>query len=411
MPRIATRLTDKAVMNAKPDSKPHKLFDGEGLFLLVMPDGRKYWRLKFRFAGKEKLLALGVYPKLTLASARTEAGKARKLLLSGIDPTTERRAAKEADKAQSVADRNTFERAALEWYEFKKASWSAATARKADEALRIDLIPAMGALSIADLTSPAVVKALQTIEKRSPHMADKARQYCGSIVRYAIRTGCREEGRFLDLRDVLKPLNEARPATLEADDLPEFLKALEAYKGAAQTRIAIKLLMLTFVRPSELAGAAWAEFDLDAAEWRIGAERMKMSQPHIVPLSSQAVALLKSLKADASTSPFLFPNERAPKSRSMARDTLSKALRSMGYQDRVTPHRFRTMASTLLNEMGFHSDWIERQLAHKETNKIRAAYNRAQYITERRRMMQHWSDYLDGMAKGGKVRTLRSKAA
>lgn len=411
MPKLATRLTDKAVMNAKPESKPRKLFDGEGLFLLVMPDGRKYWRLKFRFAGKEKLLAVGVYPRLTLAAARIEAGRARQLLVAGIDPTAERRAAKEADRAQSAVERNTFERVALEWYTSRKASWSAATARKADEALRIDLIPALGSLPIADVSSPTVVGVLETIEKRSPHMADKARQYCGAIVRYAIRKGYREDGRILDLRGALQPLNEARPATLEAVDLPEFLKALEAYKGAAQTRTAVRLLMLTFVRPSELAGATWAEFDLDAAEWRIPSERMKMSQPHIVPLSSQAVALLEALKADASTSPFVFPNERAPQSQHMSRDTLSKALRSMGYQDRVTPHRFRTMASTLLNEMGFHPDWIERQLAHKEANKIRAAYNRAQHLAERRRMMQHWGDYLDGMAKGGKVRTLRGKAA
>jgi integrase len=410
MPRITTRLTGKAVMNAKPDGKT-KLFDGEGLFLLVKPDGSKYWRLKFRYGGKEKLLALGVYPKLTLAGARIEAAKARKLLVNGVDPTAERRAVKEAAEAESQVMHNTFERVALEWYDFKKASWAEATARKADEALRIDLIPAIGSRPIADLTSPEVVKALQAVEKRSPHMADKARQYCGAIVRYAIRTGRREDGRILDLRDVLKPLNEARPATLEANDLPDFLKVLDGYKGALQTRIAIKLLMLTFVRPSELTGAAWVEFDLEAAEWRIPAERMKMSQPHIVPLSGQAVRLLKELQAEATNSPYLFPNERAPKSQPMARDTLSKALRSMGYQGRVTPHRFRTMASTLLNEMGFHPDWIERQLAHKETNKIRAAYNRAQYLAERRRMMQHWADYLDGMAKGGKVRTLRSRAA
>lgn len=410
MPRIATRLTDKAVMNAKHEDKP-KLFDGGGLFLLVKPDGRKYWRLKFRYGGKEKLLALGVYPKLPLAAARIEAGKARKLLANGVDPTAERRAIKEAAEAESQVMHNTFEHVALDWYDFKKARWADATARKADEALRIDLIPAIGSRPIAELTSPEVVKALQAIEKRSPHMADKSRQYCGAIVRYAIRTGRREDGRILDLRDVLKPLNEARPATLEVNDLPGFLKVLEGYGGALQTRIAIKLLMLTFVRPSELTGAAWAEFDLNAAEWRIPAERMKMSQPHIVPLSGQAVALLKELHAVANSSPYLFPNERAPKSQPMARDTLSKALRSMGYQGKVTPHRFRTMASTLLNEMGFHPDWIERQLAHKETNKIRAAYNRAQYMTERRRMMQHWADYLDGMAKGGNVQTLRSLAA
>lgn len=411
MPRKAVPLTDKAIKNARATDKPIRLFDGSGLHLLVGPDGSKYWRLKYMHSGKEKRLALGVYPDVSLAAARAEAAKARQMLASGIDPAAERRAAKEAALAQSEAVRNTFERVALEWHEFKKAGWAPATARKADEALRIDLIPAIGSVPIADLTSPTVVKALQAIEKRSPHMADKARQYCGAIVRYAIRTGRREDGRILDLRDVLKPLNEARPATLEANDLPDFLKVLNSYKGALQTRIAIKLLMLTFVRPSELTGAAWAEFDLEAAEWRIPAERMKMSQPHIVPLSGQAVRLLKELRAVATNSPFLFPNERAPKSQPMARDTLSKALRALGYQDRVTPHRFRTMASTMLNEMGFPADWIERQLAHKESNKIRAAYNRAQYLPERRRMMQHWADFLDGVAAGGQVLSFKKGAA
>jgi integrase len=411
MPKIAARLTDKAVMNAKPDGKARKLFDGEGLFLLIKPDGGKYWRLKFRFGGNEKLLALGVYPKMSLAAARVEVGKARQLLADGVDPTAERRAAKQATEAESLVNLNTFERVAREWYALKSAGWAQATARKADEALRIDLIPAIGSRPIADLTSPEVVKALQAVEKRSPHMANKCRQHCSSIVRYAIRTGRREEGRYLDLRDVLKPLKESRPATLEANDLPDFLHALENYAGVLQTRVALKLLMLTFVRPSELTGAVWSEFDLAAAEWRIPAERMKMSQPHIVPLSSQAVRLLNQLQAVASDSRFVFPNERSVKTRAMTRDTLSKALRAMGYQNKVTPHRFRTMASTLLNEMGFHPDWIERQLAHKETNKIRAAYNRAQYMTERRRMMQHWADYLDGMAAGGKVLTLKSKAA
>lgn len=410
MPRKAVPLTDKTIKNARAIDKPIRLFDGGGLHLLVNPDGSKYWRLKYMYGGKEKRLALGVYPDVSLAAARAETAKARQMLASGIDPAAERRAVKAAAAAQSEAARNTFERVALKWYDDMKAGWATATARKADEALRIDLIPAIGNRPIAELTSAEVRKALQGIEKRSPHMAHKARQYCGAIVRYAIEKEWREDGRVLILSRALARLKEARPATLEANDLPDFLKVLDDYKGALQTRIAIKLLMLTFVRPSELTGAVWAEFDLEAAEWRIPAERMKMSQPHIVPLSGQAVRLLKELQAVATSSPFLFPNERAPKSQPMARDTLSKALRSMGYQGRVTPHRFRTMASTMLNEMGFQPDWIERQLAHKESNKIRAAYNRAQYLPERRRMMQHWADFLDGMAKG-KVLSFKKGAA
>lgn len=401
MPKKIAPLTDRALVNAKPGNKPRKLFDGGGLYLLVNPDGKKYWRLKYRFGGTEKCMALGVYPQTSLADARNEANRARRLVKDGQDPMAKRKADTQAKAARVQADRNTFEAVALEWYERKKATWAEATARKAHEALSIDLIPFLGRRPIAELKTPEVVAALHEIEQRSPHMADKARQYCGAIVRYAITTGKREEGKFLDLRGALKPLAESHFVTFGEKELPGFLKSLEEYKGANQTRIALKLLMLTFVRPSELAGAQWKEFDLDAAEWRIPPERMKMKHPHIVPLSGQAVTLLRELSTMArQSSPFLFPGERHPQTSHMARDTLSKALRTMGYQGMATPHGFRAMASTMLNEMGFHPDWIERQLAHKETNKIRAAYNRAQYMTERKRMMQNWADFLDGMATG-----------
>lgn len=413
MPKKIAPLTDRAVVNTKPGDKARKLFDGGGLYLLINPDGKKYWRLKYRFGGSERLLALGAYPQVSLADARNQANKARRLLNAGLDPMEKRKADSEAKAAKVQADKNTFEAVALEWCGRKKAGWAEATARKAHEALTIDLIPALGKRPIAELKTPEVVAALHEIEQRSPHMADKARQYCGAIVRYAITTGKREEGKFLDLRGALKPLADSHFATFGEKDLPGFLKSLEEYKGTNQTRIALKLLMLTFVRPSELAGAQWEEFDLDAAEWRIPPERMKMRHPHIVPLSAQAVALLRELSETAkqSKSPFLFPGERHPITRHMARDTLSKALRLMGYQGMATPHGFRAMASTMLNEMGFHPDWIERQLAHKESNKIRAAYNRAQYLPERKRMMQHWADFLDGLAGTGKVLSFKKGAA
>lgn len=408
MPRLAKPLTDPAIRHAKPGLKPRRLFDGEGLHLLINPDGGKYWRLKYLFDGKEKRIGLGVYPKVTLAEARNKAIKERRKLKDGSDPATERQAEKQA-KLKKAA--NTFKAVALEWYERKRAEWAPATARKVNEALMIDLIPSLGQKSIAELTGAEVIEALRLIESRSPHMAHKARQYCGAIVRYACRNGKREEHRLIDLRDSLNELRESHFKTFDEKDLPGFIEKLGKYKGALQTRIALKLLMHLFVRPSEMAGARWAEFDLDAAEWRIPAERMKMKHPHIVPLAKQVVELLKELYPLTGHTPFLFPGERAPHSQPMARDTFSKAMRSMGYQGKATPHGFRAMASTMLNEMGFDPDVIERQLAHKEPNKIRAAYNRAQYLTERTRMMQHWADYLGGLAKGGKIVAFKKSAA
>lgn len=417
MARPVVALTDKAIQNAKPTDKPRRLFDGGGLHVLVNPDGSKYWRLKFLYGGKEKRLGLGVYPEVSLADARVKAAEARKLLSAGIDPSAQRKADKVATAAEQQIILDTFESVAREWYELKLTGcldgkkWAAATARKADEALTIDLIPTLGSIPIADLKTSEVKAALRAIEQRSPHMAHKAQQYCSAIVRYAITEEKREEGKFLDLRGALKPLGDNHFATFGEKDLPGFLKKLEGYGGAVQTRIAIKLLMLTFVRPSELTAAAWAEFDLDKAEWRIPAERMKMGQMHIVPLSDQAMELLRELHTMTAYSPFLFPSERAPLTKPMSRDTLSKVLRTLGYQGMATPHGFRAMASTMLNEMGFHPDWIERQLAHQEPNKIRRAYNHAQYLAERRGMMQHWGKFLDGMAKGGKVLTFKKSAA
>ncbi len=409
MPKKVPGLKDTAVRNARPRERPYKLFDGGGLFLLVMPGGAKRWRLKYRHGGKEKLLAMGEYPAVTLAEARARAAQARKLIADGLDPSARRQAEKKAQREAEEADRHTFKAVALEWYRRKRDAWAPATTRKVSEALTIDLIPALGSRRIADLTAAEVIAALQAIEARSPHMAHKARQYAGAIVRYAIRTGRREEGRLLDLRDTLKPLRESHFATFTAKDIPAFFEALREYPGTPQTRIAIRLLLLTFVRPSELVGARWEEFDLDACEWRIPAHRMKMKDAHIAPLSWQAVEAIEELRRlPAVESPFLFPSVSRPETKPMHRDTLSKALRTMGYQGVATPHGFRAFASTMLNERGFHPDWIERQLAHKERNKIRAAYNRAQYLAERRRMMQSWADYLDGLKSGADVVPLRA---
>ena len=400
MPRLAKPLTDTEIRNAKPSEKSRRLFDGKGLHLLINPDGSKYWRLKYVYEGKERRMSLGLYPETSLAEARNLAIKERRKLKDGIDPATARKADKQARRAKAA---NTFEAVALEWYKRKLATWAPATARKVDEALKIDLIPSLGKRPISEITGAEVIAALRNIETRSPHMAHKARQYVGAIIREACRTGKRDEHRILDLRDTLTKLPDSHFKTFDQKDLPGFIKTLEAYQGAPQTRIALTLLMHTFVRPSEMAGARWSEFDLKAAQWRIPASRMKMKREHLVPLSAQVVALLNELQSLTGEYPFLFPGERAPHSQHMARDTFSKAMRSMGFQGKATPHGFRAMASTALNEMGFDPDVIEYQLAHKELNQIRRAYNRAQYVEKRAAMMGAWSDFLEGTTKGNIV--------
>lgn len=404
MPRLAKPLTDTEIRNAKPGEKPRRLFDGKGLHLLINPDGSKYWRLKYVFEGREKRISLGLYPEVTLAEARNLAISERRKLREGVDPAAERKAKKLADRQKYA---NTFKAVALEWYERKcnapTKKWAPATARKVNEALTIDLIPRLGRRPISEITGAEVLATLRTIEARSPHMAHKARQYVGAIIREAMRTGKRDERRIIDLRDSLHQLPESHFNTFDQKDLPGFIKALDAYQGNPQTRIALKLLMHTFVRPSEMAGARWPEFDLESAEWRIPASRMKMKREHLVPLSKQVIILLKELHPLTGEYPFLFPNERAPQSQHMARDTFSKAMRSMGFQGKATPHGFRAMASTALNETGFDPDIIEAQLAHKELNEIRRAYNRSQYVEKRAAMMQAWSDFLEGITQGNIV--------
>lgn len=396
MAKPAKLLDDRTIRTAKPRESLYKLSDGASLRLLIKPDGGKYWRYEYRFAGKQKTLALGVYPSVSLAVARSKAMDARKMLDDGIDPAAERKQAKAA-KIEQGLHLNTFEAVANEWYLRKKTTWSPATARKVDEALRIDLIPSLGDRDIGEIKTSDVVRTLHKIEARSPHMAHKAQQYCGAIIRYAITIGRREEGKFLDLRGVLKPLAESHFPAFSIEDLPVFLRKLNAYGGALKTKVAVNLLMRTFVRPAELTEAPWSEFNLDEAIWVIPKERMKMRNEHIVPLSSQAVDLLKALKKETEFSPFAFPSSHAPSEKPMTRDTLSKALRTMGFQGMATPHGFRHFASTQLNEMGYNTDWIERQLAHKEANKIRGVYNNAQHLKERRKMMQDWSDFIDGL--------------
>jgi integrase len=388
-------LTDAAVRNAKAKAKAYKLADGGGLFLWVQPTGGKWWRYKYRFAGKEKLLAVGSYPDTSLAEARERHAQARKVLAAGNDPGEVK---KEAKRQAILKSENTFEALAREWYESRKHKWVTSYSKSMMVRLEKNMFPKLGHRPINDITAPEILSVVRVVEKRGAlDLAQRLMEASGQIFRYAIATGRAERSPVTDLRGALKPPVRKHQAHLKADELPEYLIKLEAYDGSKQTQLALKFLLLTFVRTAELRGAEWKEVDMEKAEWRIPAERMKMKEQHIVPLSKQAIAVLKELEPITSQWQYVFPNQHKP-SGCMSENTMLYALYRMGYHSKATGHGFRATASTILNEHGYSPDVIERQLAHAERNQVRAAYNHAQYLPERRKMMQWWADYLDSIA-------------
>ncbi len=384
-------LTDLAIRNAKPRDKAYKISDGGGLFLWVQTNGNRWWRYAYRFDGKQKLLALGVYPETTLAEARELHAQARKKLQAGNDPNE---AKKEAKRLRILNSENTFEAIAREWHENNLNMWTPKHSLNVIKRLESDIFPKLGNRPVNDITTPELLSVLRLIEKREAlDLCRTIAQYCTRIFSYAIATGRAERNPSMDLRGALKTPVSKHHAHLKTADLPEFLQKLEVYDGELQTKLGLKLLLLTFVRTTELRGAEWSEIDFDKAEWRIPALRMKMKDPHIVPLSKQALALFKELKLHNGKWPLIFPQQYKP-SKCMSENAMLYALYRMGYRSRTTGHGFRATASTILNENGFPPDHIERQLAHIERNKVRAAYNHAQYLPERRKMMQWWADYL-----------------
>jgi len=394
-------LSDAKARNAKPQAKPYKITDGEGLFLLVTPSGSKYWRLKYHFAGREKLLALGVYPEVSLGDARERRTQARKTIAAGNDPGEVKR---EAKRLAVLQTESAFETVAREWYEQRKHEWKPSSAKTTLKRLEKHIFPKLGKRPITTITAPDILSMLRVIESSGAlDTAQRVMQMCGQVFMYAIATGRAERNPVPDLRGALKTPVTQHHAYLKAADLPEFLKKLEAYDGALQTKLALRFLLLTYVRTIELRGAKWPEIDFDKAEWRIPAERMKMKELHIVPLSRQAVAVLRELQKHTGNRQYIFPNQHNPVS-FMSENTMLYALYRMGYHSRTTGHGFRSTASTILNENGFMPDVIERQLAHCERNKVRAAYNHAQYLPERRKMMQWWADYIDGVTPKTKRR-------
>jgi integrase len=387
-------LTDTTIRKAKPKAKPYKLADSGGLFLLVQSSGSKWWRYKYRFGGKEKLLALGSYPEVSLAEARERHLQARKLLASGNDPSEAKRVAK---RLVSIKAENTFESIAREWIEHNRNQWSKLYAADVTKRLENHIFQKLGHRPLADITPTDILDVLRVIEKSGAlDMAQRMMQACGQVFRYAITTGRVDRNPVTDLRGALKTPVRKHHSYLKAGELPEYLQKLENYDGGLETKLALKFLLLTFVRTVELRGAEWPEINFDKADWRIPAERMKMKDLHIVPLSTQAIAVLEELKKHTGNRKHLFANQHNPVS-FMSENTMLFALYRMGYHSKATGHGFRATASTILNEHGFHSDVIERQLAHVERNKVRAAYNHAEYLPERRKMMQWWADYLDGI--------------
>jgi integrase len=390
------KLTIRQIDTQKPKDKAFKLSDGGGLYLLVNPNGARYWRLKYRFAGKEKLLAIGVYPDVTLAQARNRREEAKKLLGEGKDPGQERKLEK---LSRQLENENSFEAIAREWYKRRFDRWSVSYREEMMRTFEKDVFPFLGHRPIKDIKPLELLGVLSKLEDRgATEKARKVRQRCGEVWKYAVVTGRAEYNPAPDLASALMAHEKEHYAFLTREELPDFLRILETYSGSILVKIAMKLTMLTGVRPGELRKAEWSEFDFEKQIWNIPKERMKMGRPHMVPLSNQVTSLLNQLRPITSIHTLLFPGRNDPK-KPMSDMALTVLVRRIGYAGRVTGHGFRHTMSTILHEEGFNSAWIELQLAHVDKNSIRGTYNHAQYLDDRRVMMQWYADYIDSQAK------------
>lgn len=386
-------LTDIAIRNARPKKKQYKLHDAKGLYCLVNKVG-KYFRYDYRYGGKRKTLALGVYPTVKLQEARLKRDDARKLIVNGIDPVQYKKDTKAMHMEKAA---NNFETVAREWFVKNNPKWTKKHAKTIISRLEANMFPWLGKKSISEITAPELLVALRRIESRGAvETAHRVKQICGQVFRYAIATGRAERDPSADLKGALASTRSKHMAAItDPKQVGGLLRAIDGYEGHIVTRCALKLAALTFVRPGELRCAEWYEVDFDQAEWRIPAEKMKMRSMHIVPLAEQSIAVLKELEPLSGHGKYIFPSLRTGQ-RPMSNNTVLAALRRMGYsKDEMTGHGFRAMSSTILHEQGWPSDVIERQLAHAERNSIKAAYNHAQHLPERCKMMQHWADYLD----------------
>jgi integrase len=403
-------LSTTAIRNAKPRNAQYKISDGGGLFMLIAPSGGKWWRLKYRHDGKEKLLSLGTFPDTSLGEARDKRDAARRALAAGDDPSAQRRAEK---RAVALREANSFEAVGREWYAKQSKVWVATHAADVLRRLEGNLFPELGPRPLAEITAPELLATIRKIESRGAYdLAHRVLQVASQVFRYGIATGRCERDPAPDLRGALTPHKAKNQAAVKPEELSALLGSLYEYDkiGDRQTALALRLLALTFVRTGELIGAQWSEFvlDRDAPVWIIPAERMKMRTEHVVPLSRQAIALLNDLRTLAGDSRFVLPGRNRDKS--ISNNTLLFALYRLGYKGKMTGHGFRAVASTILNESGFRPDVIERQLAHCERNDVRGAYNRAEYLPERRKMMQQYADMLDGLTQGAQVIPLQRRS-
>jgi len=404
-------LTDAKIRNTKPSAKPIKLTDSHGLFLEIRPTGTKLWRYRYRIAGKENAFAIGEYfndrrvGHVSLDRARRCRDEAKLLVKQGIHPAHHRKAQRFAQRSEAE---NTFEAVAREWLAQKQAGWTPQYSRKVERFLQADAFPQIGKLQIRDVTAAQLLEILRRVGKRDARtVALLLRQWCSAIFRYAVSTLRAESDPAAILKGAILRPRTKHHTPLSREQIALLIRKLEFYGGERTTFIALRLALLSFVRPSELRGAQWSEIDFDRAEWRISANRMKMGEAHVVPLSKQVLGLLRELHAVTGDQRCLFPNRRRPKTACMTATTLNRALGRMGLNGKGTigfsAHGFRATATTFLNEAGFRPDVIERQLAHKERNKTRASYNHAEYLQERRVLMQYWADSIDEIQRTAKL--------
>ena len=410
MPKRIAPLSDTQISKAKPQNKDVKMFDGGGLFLLITPTGGKLWNFKYRFGGKEKKLSFGAYPAITLADARQRREDAKKLLANGVDPGETKKAQK---AAQGDQDMNTFEVIAREWHSKFAHTWVASHAQHKLERLEKNVFPWLGKRPIKEITAPEVLEVLRRLESRGIlDTAHRVRFECSSIFRYAIATGRTDRDPVADLKGALPPVkNGHHAAPTDPKAVVPLLRAIDGFEGSFVVKCALQLAPILFVRPGELRAAEWSEIDLDSAEWNIPAAKMKMKVAHLVPLPRQAIEILRELQPLTSHSKYVFPGHRSPL-RCMSENAVNAGLRRMGFEkSEITGHGFRAMARTILDEvLQVRPDYIEHQLAHAVKDPNGRAYNRTAHLPERKKMMQTWADYLDGLKIGAKVIPLRIKA-
>lgn len=402
-------LKDTAIRAAKPTDKAWKLTDERGLHLLVQPSGAKLWRMNYRFNGKQKTLSFGTYPDTGLKLARERRDEARKQLAEGVDPGAVRRQEKQEKR---TAQGNTFETVARDWMKKKGVQWSDTYASKTKSALERHAFPSIGSKPVKDITAPEILAMLRAIEGRGTvDMAHRIQQHCGAIFRFAVSDNKAASDPTPSLKGALTTVKQEHYAALtDPKDFAQLLRDIDGYRGEAVTKAAMQFMALVFQRTQEVRFAEWSQFDMPAALWRVPSEIMKMREEHLVPLSKQAIAVLEGLRPLTGNDRLVFPST-TNRDRPISENTVTYALARMGYKGRMTGHGFRSVASTILNEQGYRHDVIERQLAHCERNQVRAAYNRAEYLSERTVMMQAWGDYVDKLKAGAEVIELRGRAA